>query len=151
MNSLQYQNQYFCDRCSKFWEQVSNAMDDSKCPTCQDRCQPYRSLPYLQGFHAMTTQSEYGSFIVTWVELRLIHDIKQFLDKHSEIVFDGTVSMQLFNEQFSMVSKRDGKYLVVSCSDNTPFHEYDLEDNTAICVYDLIWILGQIEQRQTWS
>jgi hypothetical protein len=148
MNSIQYQNHYFCGNCSKFWEQVSEAMETSKCPTCQSTQEPYRSLPYLQGFHTLASRAEYARFIVSWVELRLIHDIKHSLDKHGEIEFDGSMTMQLFDEQFSRVAKHDGKYWVISSRAMIPFHEYNLEDNTAVCVYDLIWILSEIERRE---
>jgi hypothetical protein len=81
----------------------------------------------------------------------LVHEItseiEKYLDVKGELYFNETVNISFADEEMRMITKRDGKYLLITLDNKngSEFYEYEIQDWGKVAVYDLIWILEQIE------
>jgi hypothetical protein len=102
-------------------------------------------MPKVKKMRNKTSLS--ANAIITRVVNELTEEITNYLDEKQEFEFDDTANISFANEEMRMIVKRDDKYLLITLDNNSgsEFYEYEIEDWGKISVYDLIWILEQIE------
>lgn len=85
--------------------------------------------------------------IIARVVSELVDEIEKYLDEKNKLEFEDTANLSFANEEMLMIVKRDGRYLLITLdnSSGSESYEYDIEDWAEVSVYDLIWILEQIE------
>jgi len=73
--------------------------------------------------------------------------IKKYLDKNKKLKFKETVNRSFANEEMTQIEKREERFLLITMDNNsgTELYEYEVEDSGNVSVYDLIWIMEQIE------
>ena len=92
-------------------------------------------------------KSLFANAVVTSVVNELIQDIKIYLDGTKELEFSHSVNRSFANDEMYSIVKKEQKYLLTT-KDNSFGNgrlEYEIEDFAEVSVYDLIWIMEQIE------
>ena len=102
-------------------------------------------MPNVQKFN--NHKSLFADAIVASVAKELIQEIKKYLEDKQELEFNDTVNRSFANEQMRMIMKKQEKYLLIAMDNMTgsDYYEYEIEDCSEVAVYDLIWIMKQIE------
>lgn len=78
----------------------------------------------------------------------LVAEIKTYLDEKEQLAFAESVNLSFADEEMRTIVRRDGKYLLLTIDNKSgsEYYEYEIENSGCVSVYDLIWILEQIEQ-----
>ena len=102
-------------------------------------------MPKVKKLRNKTSLS--ANALLTRIVNELTDEIKDYLDKRGELEFEDSVNISFANEEMRMIVKREDRYLLITLdnSNGNEFYEYEIEDWGKVAVYDLIWVLEQIE------
>jgi hypothetical protein len=88
-----------------------------------------------------------ASALLTNLVNEITSEIEKYLDVKGELEFDEAVNISFEDNEMRKITKIDGKYLLITLDNKngSQFYEYEIQDYAKVTVYDLIWILEQIE------
>ena len=92
-------------------------------------------------------KSLFANAIITSVVTELVQEIKKFLDRKNQLEFEHTVNRSYADDEISMIAKKHDKYLLITLNNGiaSESYEFELDDWGNVSVYDLIWVIEQIE------
>lgn len=92
-------------------------------------------------------KSLFASAVVGSVVCELVQEIKKYLDENQEFEFEQNVNRSFANEEMRMIAKKNKSYVLITFDNLTgcEYYEHEIEDCSQVSVYDLIWVMEQIE------
>jgi hypothetical protein len=79
----------------------------------------------------------------------LVKKIEEFLDENKNLIFEENVNMSFFDEEMRLIMKRNERYVLLTVDNKYgTAKEHDVNDQSSLCIDDMIWIVMQIEKEE---
>lgn len=152
MKAIRFQNEYLCTGCSNVWYCYSDSDIVDRCPVCGKEEAPGLSTKMMVLLEMRSaieaSESRVLTGIVSWAEALLMDNINKYLDRVNPVYFDTEAQLRYRPQKFRLLKKEDELLWVVT-KDELGFYSHStLDDKAVISVYDLLWILKEIERQQ---